>query len=244
MDERIELLGIEVDVASTKIASDKTIAFMAEEGSRTVYFLNSESLLLLQTNDNWNRVMAECGLVLPGSVNVNTSINDVLGHKRDPFFVESYLDVILDYAVETGLEFLLVTESEEQFISVQENIHEKRPFLTLSGFFRKQQDESLEHIVNEINSVAPDILMLALSEEDQMRLLESYRTQMNAGLMLFTGDMLYNKAVAEAEVPERISRLKIDNLYKWFQMGGRVKAFFNNVRMKVRLKVHQKGKEN
>ena len=244
MKERIRLLDVAVDIASTKVSSDATIEYLEEEGSKVIYFLNSETLLLLQENTDWKEIVGESDLILPGTSNVNTSVNEVLGHKRDPFFFESYFDTILDYAIEMGYEFLLVTEKEEQFISVQENIHEKRPFLTLSGMFLTEQDESLDHIVNEINSVAPDILVLALEEKKQLQLLAAYRNQMNAGLMLFTGDILYNKAVSEAEVPEKIQKLKIDNLYKWFRKGGRGRNFFNNIRMKLRLKQHQKERDS
>lgn len=244
MKERIRLLDVAVDIASTKVSSDATIEYLEEEGSKVIYFLNSETLLLLQENTDWKEIVGESDLILPGTSNVNTSVNEVLGHKRDPFFFESYFDTILDYAIEMGYEFLLVTEKEEQFISVQENIHEKRPFLTLSGMSLTEQDESLDHIVNEINSVAPDILVLALEEKKQLQLLQQYRNQMNAGLMLFTGDILYNKAVSEAEVPEKIQKLKIDNLYKWFRKGGRGRNFFNNIRMKLRLKQHQKEKDS
>lgn len=244
MKERIRLLDVAVDIASTKVSSDATIEYLEEEGSKVIYFLNSETLLLLQENTGWREIVGESDLILPGTSNVNTSVNEVLGHKRDPFFFESYFDTILDYAIEMGYEFLLATEKEEQFISVQENIHEKRPFLTLSGMSLTEQDESLDHIVNEINSVAPDILVLALEEKKQLQLLQQYRNQMNAGLMLFTGDILYNKAVSEAEVPEKIQKLKIDNLYKWFRKGGRGRNFFNNIRMKLRLKQHQKEKDS
>lgn len=244
MKERVHLLDVAVDIASTKVSSDATIEYLEEESSKVIYFLNSETLLLLQENADWKEIVGESDLILPGNSNVNTSVNEVLGHKRDPFFFESYFDTILDYAIEMGYEFLLVTEKEEQFISVQENIHEKRPFLTLSGMFLTEQDESLDRIVNEINSVAPDILVLALEEKKQLQLLQQYRNQMNAGLMLFTGDILYNKAVSEAEVPEQIQKLKIDNLYKWFRRGGSVRSFFNNIRMKLRLKQHQKEKDS
>lgn len=244
MKERVHLLDVAVDIASTKVSSDATIEYLEEESSKVIYFLNSETLLLLQENADWKEIVGESDLILPGNSNVNTSVNEVLGHKRDPFFFESYFDTILDYAIEMGYEFLLVTEKEEQFISVQENIHEKRPFLTLSGMFLTEQDESLDRIVNEINSVAPDILVLALEEKKQLQLLQQYRNQMNAGLMLFTGDILYNKAVSEAEVPEQIQKLKIDSLYKWFRRGGSVRSFFNNIRMKLRLKQHQKEKDS
>jgi hypothetical protein len=58
--------------------------------------------------------------------------------------------------------------------------------------------------------------------------------------MLFTGDSMYNQAVLESEVPESIQKLRIDNLYKWFRTGGRIKAFWTNVKMKIQLKQVEK----
>ncbi|MCM1498562.1 MAG: WecB/TagA/CpsF family glycosyltransferase [Clostridium sp.] len=244
MGERIQLLDIPVDTVSTREACETTIGYLEAENSEVVYFLNSETLLLLQGNQEWKDIVGDSGLVLPGNAEVNTSINEVLGHERDPFFYESYFDTILDRSIEKGYEILLLTEDENRFISVQENIHEKRPFLTLSGVFLTEAEESMEHVVNEINSVAPDILFVALKEKQQLELIERYRTQMNAGLLLFTGNILYHKAVSEAEVPEQIQKLKIDYLYKWFRRDGRVRTFFNNLQMKLRLKRERKKKDS
>lgn len=243
MEDRVRLLDVTVDIASTKTASDVTIEYLGEENSKVIYFLNSETLLLLPENEAWQMAVEECGLILPGNYSVNASIDEVLGHKRDPFFFESYFDNVLDYAIEMGLDFMVVAEDEDKFISIQENIHEKRPFLNLSGMFLTEAEESLDQVVNEINSVAPDILIIALEEKKQLQLLDQYRSQMNAGLLLFTGNILYHKAVLEAEVPEQIQKLRIDNLYKWFRKGGRIKAFFYNLRMKLQLKKHQKEKD-
>lgn len=242
MQDRVQLLNVAVDIASTETASEATIGYLKEESSKVVYFLNSETLLSLEENEGLRAIVEDSELVLPGTSSVNASINEVLGHKRDSFFVESFFDTILDYAVEMGHEILIVAENQERFVSIQENIQEKRPFITLSGVFLTEQEESTDHIVNEINSVAPDILLVALEEKRQLELLKGYRNQMNAGLMIFTGPVFYNKAVSEAEVPEKIQKLRIEHLYKWYRKDGRIRGFFNNIRMK--LKKHKKGQES
>lgn len=239
MKERIELLGISVDIASTKEAGEVTISYMGEEGSKVVYFFNSETLLLLEGNDNWKTSVSECELVLPGATNVDNSIDEVLGHKRDQFFFESYLDILLDHIVEMGYEILLVTRTEQQFQSVQSNIHEKRPFLDFSGFYKTEQDESYEHIVNEINSVAPDILLVACDETMQLELLTKYKELMNAGLIIFVGDQLYHKAVIDEAIPEKIEKWNLHNLYRFIKKGGRIKAAVNSIKMRIRMLQHK-----
>ncbi len=236
MKERIQLLDIKVDIVSTKDAADLTRQYLVEESSRVVYFANSETLLLLQENERWKDLVEESELILPGNSSINANVDEVLGHKRDPFFFESYFDAILDSVIEMGKEMFLVTVDEEKFVSVQEHIHEKRPFLSLSGMFLTQQEETLGYIVNEINSAAPDILILALDEKRQLELLEQFRTQINAGLFLFTGNILYNHAVVEADVPEQIEKLNMEGIYRWFRMSGRIKNFFNNLKVRIKLK--------
>ena len=243
MQDRIQLLNVAVDIASTKTASNATIGYLKEESSKVVYFLNSETLLSLEEHEDLRAIVEDSELVLPGTASVNASINQVLGHKGESFFVESFFDTILDYAVEMGHEILIVAENQERFTSIQENIQEKRPYITLSGVFLTEQEESTGHIVNEINSVAPDILLVALEEKRQLELLQEYRNQMNAGLMIFSGTVFYNKAVEEAEVPERIQKLKIESLYKWYRKDGRIRSFFSNIKMKLKLKKHKRGQE-
>jgi UDP-N-acetyl-D-mannosaminuronic acid transferase (WecB/TagA/CpsF family) len=236
MQDRVRLLGIAVDIASTNAASEAAIGFIEEESSRVAYFVNSETLIILENNEEKGNVLEDCDMILPGTASVNSSIDEVLGYKRDPFFLESFFDRIFDYSVENGRELQLIAGSEAQYTSVQDSIHEKWSYLTLSGTYLTEQDSSYEHIVNEINSIAPDVLILALNENMQLELLKNYKSQMNAGLILFTGNVLYNKVVSEAKVPESIEKLKIGNIYKWFQKDNSGKNLFNNIKMKLRIK--------
>ncbi len=244
MQDRIQLLNVSVDIASTGMASEATIDYLKTEGSRVVYFLNSETLLTLGEDDALRETVENSNLVLPGTPSVNQSINDVLGHRRDAFFVESYFDALFDYVVEMGLEVLVVAQTKERLQSIEEHIQAKHEFITLTGVCLYQQDESTSHIVNEINSVAPDVLLVALEEKIQLELLEKYRRQINASLMIFTGTILYNRVVSDAQVPEKIQRLRIDSLYKWYRKDGRIRSFFSNIRMKMKLKKHKKEQES
>ena len=244
MQDRIQLLNVAVDIASSETASKATIGYLKEESSKVVYFLNSETLLSLGESEELRVTVEKSDLVLPGTASVNASINEVLGHKRDSFFVESYFDTLFDYAVEKGQEILVVAKTQEQFESIQEHIHAKREYIALSGVFLTELEESADHIVNEINSVAPDILLVALEEKKQLEMLQVYRNQINAGLMIFTGTIFYNKAVAEAEVPEKIQKLRIESLYKWYRKDERIRSFFSNLKMKLKLKKHKKEQES
>lgn len=244
MKERIELLGTFVDVLSTKEAADVTISYIEEKGSKVVYFINSETLLLLEGNNSLKETVEGCELVLPSGSNVDESVNEVLGYKRDPFFFESYMDRILDYIVEMGLDTLLVSGTEQQFQSVQANIHEKRPFFDLSGFFKTEQDESYEHVVNEINSVAPDVLLIACEEQMQLDLLNQYHDLMNSSCILYVGDLLYHKAVIEEEVPENIEKMNLNHFYRWFKKGSHLKRIVNSVKMRIRMIRHKNDSEN
>ncbi|MBR1599572.1 MAG: WecB/TagA/CpsF family glycosyltransferase [Lachnospiraceae bacterium] len=236
MQDRVRLLGLFVDIASTNDAGEASIRYLEEECSKSIYFVNSETLILLQASDDQEEVLESCSMILPGTASVSAGIDEVLGNKRDPFFLESYFDMLFGYAVENGSEVFLVAGSESQYNSVQENIHEKWSYLTLSGTYLSDQDSSYEHIVNEINSIAPDILILALNENIQIELLKGYRELMNASLILYTGNVLYNKAVSEAEVPESIEKLGFGNIYKWFHKDSSGKNLFNNIKMKFRIK--------
>ena len=220
MQDRVRLLGIAVDIASTNAASDAAIGFIEEESCRVAYFVNSETLIILENNEENDNVLEDCDMILPGTASVNSSIDQVLGYKRDPFFLESFFDRIFDYSVENGCELQLIAGSEAQYTSVQDSIHEKWSYLTLSGTYL----------------IAPDVLILALNENMQLELLKNYKSQMNAGLILFTGNVLYNKVVSEAKVPESIEKLKIGNIYKWFQKDNSGKNLFNNIKMKLRIK--------
>ena len=57
MKNRIQLLDIAIDIDSTKVAAETTIQCLEEESSKVIYFVNSETLLLLQENKDWKEVV-------------------------------------------------------------------------------------------------------------------------------------------------------------------------------------------
>ena len=77
MKNRIQLLDIAIDIDSTKVAAETTIQCLEEESSKVIYFVNSETLLLLQENKEWKEVVEATDLTLPG--NVLTRSSDIRG---------------------------------------------------------------------------------------------------------------------------------------------------------------------
>ncbi len=123
MEERVQLPGSAIDILSTKDAIGLTQQFIRETGSRVVYLVNSETLLLLQKDQEKRYLVEESELILPGTANVSASIDQVLGHRRDSFFLESYMDAVFDYCIENGCEMLIVAEYVDKFITMQEKFH-------------------------------------------------------------------------------------------------------------------------
>lgn len=236
MGDRIRLLDVMIDIASTETAIGTAFECMQQEGSHVVYFVNSNTMMLLKDHPDWKALVEESELVLPGCQSVNTGVNQVLGYQRQSFFPAGFFDNILDRAVEMGYEFMLIAADEEKFTAVQNNVHEKRPYLTFGGFSLAEQEYTQEHIVNEINSVAPDILLFALEDRQQLELLEQFKNQMNAGLILFTGNLLYEKAVLEEGAPSGTEKLRLWKLYRWLHRKGGIKTWLSNFRMRMELK--------
>lgn len=236
MSDRIKLLDVMIDIASTEAAIGTAFECMRQEGSHVVYFVTSSTMMLLKDHPGWTALVEESELVLPGCQSVNTGVNQVLGYKRQSFFPAGFFDNILDRAVEMGYEFMLIAADEEKFTAVQNNVHEKRPYLTFGGFSLAGQEYTQEHIVNEINSVAPDILLFALEDRKQLELLEQFKSQMNAGLILFTGNLLYEKAVLEEGAPFGTEKMRFQKLYRWLQRKGGIRTWLSNFRMRMELK--------
>ena len=75
MKDRIQLLDIVMDIASTKTASEATIQYLKDGSSKVICFVNSETLLLLQENRDWQNIVQESELILPGNASVNGSVD-------------------------------------------------------------------------------------------------------------------------------------------------------------------------
>ena len=110
-------------------------------------------------------------------------------HTISEFSILTYLKKLGEYCEEIGAETCLVMDTQQQAEQMLNVFRETFPYLTLHTLSMDLM-YSDEALVNEINSVAPDILVLGLPMDVMKRYVENNRHRTNSRLCICLGDSL------------------------------------------------------
>ena len=110
-------------------------------------------------------------------------------HMIAEFSVWKYLKLFGTYAGDTGAELGILMDEEEQCELILQEFRKEFPYLSLHTV-QYEDFSSDEAVVNEVNSVAPDILFIGLRMDEMRHFLEEDRHRTNARLCVFVGDLL------------------------------------------------------
>jgi UDP-N-acetyl-D-mannosaminuronic acid transferase (WecB/TagA/CpsF family) len=130
-------------------------------------------------------------------------------------------DGVADYH---SIEMLLraVSDEEKSMYVVLENPGHRQHIERFLNHFRSgivlvggavESEEEDEGIVNEINSLAPDILLLDLEDEKQETWILSHTSQLNAKLCICAGSVIDQMILEYRKEPALISKLHLTKLY-------------------------------
>lgn len=115
------------------------------------------------------------------------------------FSLRRYLKELGEYCEEIGAETCLVMDTEQQSEVMLRIFRETFPYLALHTISMEQM-ASDEALVNEINSVAPEILVLGLPTDAMKRYLENNRHRTNCRLCICLGDILLREMIKKRKV--------------------------------------------
>lgn len=131
---------------------------------------------------------------LPGDGAIQTLVPKRYRHLLDEFSIRQYLLQMCEYAADMGLDVCILMDSEAELTAVFEIIRKIYPYLQLHGW-SYEKAKTAENIVNEINSVAPEILILGINSGEVRHYMERGRWMTNARLCICVGEHLLDEMI-------------------------------------------------
>lgn len=113
-------------------------------------------------------------------------------HIISEFSILRYLEYMGEYSGDTGAELCLLMNTEQQSETVLSEFRRMFPYLAVHTVIYDSLP-SEEARVNEINSIAPDILILGIHTDEMKRFLEVDRKRTNARLCICAGELLIDE---------------------------------------------------
>lgn len=191
MNEQLELFDIPFQIYSERQLYERSCDFLEESTLYTIFFVAAEQCNYFSEAKEFVR-KTEQTLWIPGDDALRTLLPKKDRHDLSDFSILNYVMQVCGYAADRGLDLCFLMEDEKQLELVMDSVRNAYPYLAIHGLELKTM-ESPEMMVNEINSIAPEVLFLGLHSAELRRYMEFDRKRTNARLCICVGNLLVNE---------------------------------------------------
>lgn len=188
MNNELELFGIPFRICNEQQLYQESCDFLEEPVLYTVVFVTADQCGMISEMKKEIRYK-EQQVWVPGDDALRFIFPKKERHDMTDFSVQRYIMRLCEYAADMGLEIGFLMEKGRELALVRDGIRKAYPYLSIHELVREQMTSS-EMMINEINSVAPEILILGLHSGELRRFVEQERHKTNARLCICIGDLL------------------------------------------------------
>lgn len=205
MSKRIQVLGMDVDNHAVRETMLLVEEYVNTDGINLMGVISSE--LLMQAADflQIRQVFDMMELRVIGDIAILEVQEDIYEQQVEEIQRRELEEVFLNYLIRKRKTVFWMSDSPSDEAALQDYVREHYPRLDIAGsYFGMIDEENLESVVNEINSVAPDVLMIQTGDWRRLGLLMEKKNQLNTRL----GICMDYKLKTRYWSPNRTSKLK------------------------------------
>lgn len=191
MKESQTLFGIPFQLYSEQQLYHASCDFLEEPALYTVAFVAAEQCGVLAEADKQLK-QSEQIIWLAGDDAVRKLFPKKERHEVEGFSICNYTMKLCEYAADMGLDICFLMEERKDVETAIDEIRKIYPYLSIHGLCLDDM-MSAEMMINEINSIAPEILILGVHAGEMRRFMECDRRRTNARLCVCVGNLLIDE---------------------------------------------------
>lgn len=191
MNDELNLFGIPFQICNEETLYGESCDFLEEPVLHTIIFVSAvQCNMISDAMETMERKRQM--LWVPGDDALKTVLPKKERHIMNGFSIQRYVMKMCEYAADLGLDICVLMENDRDLKAITEEIRRWYPYLVLHGLSR-ENIASEERVINEINSVAPEILFSGIRSGELRRFIERDRHKTNARLCICVGDLLVDE---------------------------------------------------
>ena len=224
MAERINIMGVPVDMVNYDEALARFRSFVEEEGVSLIVTPNSEIVVNAGKNEALMDAIKQAEMVIPDGIGL-VYASKLLGHPlQERVTGIDFLGKALEYLAQTGKTAFLFGSKPGIAERAAEQMEKAYPGLKIcgcrNGYFKEEEEEE---ILREINEAAPDLLCVALGSPKQELFVLKYKDRLKAKAAIGVGGSLDVWAGDLKRAPEFYRKHGLEWLYRFIQEPSRYK---------------------
>lgn len=212
MNEKIQILDLEIDNCTAKYAMEQVIEYMGTEPLNVVEILHLKSLVKLQEETELKQQMSEFDLILAGEKGLLEATGIPADKRLHEIDSNLFLRMFTKYLHRNEMKIFILSELEEALQSWQEHLMENYPNIKIVGTaIIKGQEFSEDTVVNKINGAEADCIISLLSSPMQETFVLKNKQLLNSRLWIGLG----------AELKDlRQEKTRFQKVQKWLMRYG------------------------
>lgn len=224
MAERINIMGVPVDMVNYEEAMARFRDFVEKDGVSLIVTPNSEIVVNAGKNEALMDAIKQAEMVIPDGVGL-VYASKILGHPlQERVTGIDFLGRALGYLAETGKTAYLFGSKPGIADKAAARMEEAYPGLKIAGthhgYFKEEEEEE---ILREINEAAPDLLCVALGSPKQELFVLKYKDRLKAKAAIGVGGSLDVWSGDLKRAPEFYRKHGLEWLYRFIQEPSRYK---------------------
>ncbi|QUH25667.1 WecB/TagA/CpsF family glycosyltransferase [Serpentinicella alkaliphila] len=228
MKKQVDILGVPVDMVSRSEAIEEIKKLIETPGLSSVFTPNPEMIMLAQEDEEFLSILKNADLVLPDGIGllIASKIKG-LGLTERVTGIDT-MNSLLEYCGRESKTIYLLGGKPGVPDLACKNIENRFTGIKIGGFhdgyFTKDEESG---IVNEINSINPDILFVCLGAPKQEKWISQYKHLLKCNLAMGVGGSVDIYAGTAKRAPKIFQKLGMEWFYRLAKEPWRYKRMMS-----------------
>lgn len=224
MSDKVNILGVQVDMVGVSQATDKIMRFLDEDGLHAVYTPNSEIIMAAYQDETFKSVLNDADMLTADGIGV-VYASKILGKpiaERAPGY--DIACELLERIKGTSHSVFLLGGKPGVAEKAKEKMLELYPGLNVAGMRNGYFGEADEaEIVKEINDSGADILFVCLGAPKQEKWINAHKDELMPRVAMGIGGSLDVFAGEVARAPQFYCKHGLEWFYRLMKQPTRAK---------------------
>ena len=194
MEEKINILDLDLDCITAKEALKRAIQFFDNDSPDTIEIVSMSTLMQYREDEEWKKMAGSMTLLLPGEAEIlkAAEVSDKVKIKETED--GTFLKLFIKYLEKNRRNIYVLAQTEEELLKAEGLIKRYSRGIRISGHsIPGQEGAGEENIVNDINGTETDCILSVLPPPYQEEFIFRNRALINVSVWLGCGVMFARK---------------------------------------------------
>lgn len=213
MDTVVKVMDLDVNIMDRAAFRQKVESYLESDQLNILLFAASRLFVEAGEREEFGKLLAEVDVIVPEEETLASMAGQAAVYKNAVTADYPCLADLMAYLCKKHYTLYMVARSEKSLDTVKEFFAYSEYNISFVGG-RMEQDYEDALIINEINGLAPDIVLVDLDTPLQENWIMEHKTKVNTKLCVGLGGLMQKLLSDYEKVPAILCKLHLDRLYK------------------------------